>query len=96
MYDVTNRSSFDALSDWLIEMRNNLPRPTDMDSVVFVVCANKVRTSFIYYNKVKNTNSLIDFPYTRKCHNLFIWLKSYSLCGVHFYYHLWDSILCPV
>ncbi len=42
MYDVTNRSSFDALSDWLIEMRNNLPQPSDMDSIVFVVCANKV------------------------------------------------------
>ena len=42
MYDVTNRSSFDALSDWLIEIRNNLPQPSDMDSVVFIVCANKV------------------------------------------------------
>ncbi|XP_064382978.1 dnaJ homolog subfamily C member 27-like isoform X2 [Halichondria panicea] len=42
VYDVTNRSSFDALSDWLIEIRNNLPQPSDMDSVVFIVCANKV------------------------------------------------------
>ena len=49
VYDVTNRSSFDALSDWLIEMRNNLPRPTDMDSIVFVVCANKVRTKLRVY-----------------------------------------------
>ncbi len=42
MYDVTNRSSFDALSDWLIEIRNSLPQPSDMDSIVFAVCANKV------------------------------------------------------
>ena len=42
VYDVTNRASFDALSEWLIEMRDNLPQPSDMDSVVFVVCANKV------------------------------------------------------
>lgn len=42
MYDVTNRSSFDVLSDWLSELRNNLANPTDMDSIVFVVCANKV------------------------------------------------------
>lgn len=42
VYDVTNRASFDALSDWLIEMRNNLPQPSDMDCIVFAVCANKV------------------------------------------------------
>ncbi len=42
MYDVTNRSSFEALSDCLIEMRNSLSQPSDMDSIVFVVCANKV------------------------------------------------------
>ena len=42
VYDVTNRASFEALSDWLIEMRSHLAKPQDLDSVVFVVCANKV------------------------------------------------------
>ena len=42
VYDVTNRASFEALSDWLIEMRTHLAKPQDLDSVVFVVCANKV------------------------------------------------------
>ena len=43
VYDVTNRASFEALSDWLIEMRAHLTKPQDLDSIVFVVCANKVR-----------------------------------------------------
>ena len=42
VYDVTNRASFEVLGDWLIEMRTNLSKPQDLDSVVFVVCANKV------------------------------------------------------
>ena len=42
VYDVTNRASFEALSDWLIEMRTHLTKPQDLDSIVFVVCANKV------------------------------------------------------
>ena len=42
VYDVTNRASFEALSEWLIEMRTHLSKPQDLDSIVFVVCANKV------------------------------------------------------
>ena len=42
VYDVTNRASFEALSDWVVEMRTHLPKPSDMDSIAFVVCANKV------------------------------------------------------
>ena len=42
VYDVTNRASFEALSDWIIEMRTHLSKPQDLDSVIFVVCANKV------------------------------------------------------
>ena len=41
VYDVTDRASFDALGQWLVEMKENLPNPSDMDSVVFAVCANK-------------------------------------------------------
>jgi len=43
VYDVTNRDSFECLNGWLREMRSNLDNPADLDSVVFVVCANKVR-----------------------------------------------------
>lgn len=42
MYDVTNRASFEALNGWLKEMRTHLEKSSDMDKVVFVVCANKV------------------------------------------------------
>lgn len=49
VYDVTNRASFEALSDWLIEMRTHLAKPQDLDSVMFVVCANKVMQSLIRY-----------------------------------------------
>lgn len=42
VYDVTNRSSFDCLNGWLKEMKAHLSSPADMDSVVCVVCANKV------------------------------------------------------
>ena len=43
VYDVTNRASFDVLGEWVLEMRSHLSKPSDMDSVAVVVCANKVR-----------------------------------------------------
>ena len=46
VYDVTNRSSFEALNGWLKEMRMHLEDSSQMDSVVFVVCANKVKEPF--------------------------------------------------
>lgn len=46
MYDVTNRASFEALNGWLKEMRAHLDKSSDIDSIVFVVCANKVRKIF--------------------------------------------------
>lgn len=56
VYDVTNRSSFEALSGWLKEMRTHVDSPSDMDAVVFVVCANKVSTE----DSIK-TSSVCDF-----------------------------------
>ena len=47
VYDVTNRSSFESLGDWLTEMRSHLHDPGEVDSIVFVVCANKVYTACI-------------------------------------------------
>ncbi len=44
VYDVTSRSSFESLNEWLKEMKAHLNSVSDMDSVVFVVCANKVRS----------------------------------------------------
>lgn len=41
VYDVTNRSSFESLNGWLKEMRAHLDKSLEMESVVFVVCANK-------------------------------------------------------
>ena len=42
MYDVTNRASFEALNGWLKEMRTHLEKSSDMEKIIFVVCANKV------------------------------------------------------
>lgn len=42
MYDVSQRASFDALGDWLIEMRSHMEGPASTDCVIFAVCANKV------------------------------------------------------
>ena len=45
VFDVCNKASFDALGGWLLEMRNHLTDPDkDMDSIVIVVCGNKVHT----------------------------------------------------
>jgi len=44
VYDVTNRSSFDALDVWLDEIRQDIGSSADFDNVIFIVCANKVCT----------------------------------------------------
>jgi len=45
VYDVTNRSSFDALDSWLDEMKHDIGSSADFDNVIFIVCANKVSLS---------------------------------------------------
>lgn len=45
VYDVGLRESFDALDSWLGEMKQEMGSQANMDSIVFVVCANKVDTS---------------------------------------------------
>jgi DnaJ homolog subfamily C member 27 len=47
VYDVTNKSSFDALDSWIDEMKHELGNAADIDNTVFVVCANKVRNSHL-------------------------------------------------
>lgn len=42
VYDVGLRESFDALDSWLGEMKQEMGSQANMDSIVFVVCANKV------------------------------------------------------
>jgi len=42
VYDVTHRSSFDALDSWLDEIKHDIGCSADFDSVIFIVCANKV------------------------------------------------------
>ena len=60
MYDVTNRASFEALNGWLKEMRTHLEKYSDMDSVVFIVCANKVKIkAFGFYWVIYLHNRLI-------------------------------------
>lgn len=41
VFDVTCQQSFDSLQLWLNEMKKEIGDPTDMDKIVFVVCANK-------------------------------------------------------
>ncbi|XP_033618991.1 dnaJ homolog subfamily C member 27 isoform X2 [Fukomys damarensis] len=42
VYDVGQKESFDALDAWLAEMKQELGPHANMDSVIFVVCANKI------------------------------------------------------
>lgn len=44
MYDVGQKESFDALDLWLAEMKQELGPHGNMENIVFVVCANKVKT----------------------------------------------------
>ncbi len=44
VYDVGLRESFDALDSWLGEMKQEMGSQANMDSIVFVVCANKVNS----------------------------------------------------
>lgn len=46
VYDVGLRESFDALDSWLTEMKQEMGSQANMESIIFVVCANKV--SFAY------------------------------------------------
>lgn len=41
VYDVSNRSSFEALDYWMKEMREEIGNRLEMDGIVFAVCANK-------------------------------------------------------
>lgn len=42
VYDVGLRESFDALDSWLTEMKQEMGSQANMESIIFVVCANKV------------------------------------------------------
>ena len=42
VYDVTNRATFDALDQWVDEMKLEVGSGHGMDNIVFVLCANKV------------------------------------------------------
>ncbi|XP_071483748.1 dnaJ homolog subfamily C member 27-like [Diadema antillarum] len=41
VYDVCSRGSFEALESWLSEMKREIGDASEMDRVVFCVCANK-------------------------------------------------------
>lgn len=42
VYDVGNRESFEALDSWLEEISKDIGSASDLQGVVFAVCANKV------------------------------------------------------
>jgi len=42
VYDVGARDSFAALDGWLGEMKQEMGSLANMDTIVFIVCANKV------------------------------------------------------
>ncbi|KAM7118100.1 dnaJ homolog subfamily C member 27 isoform 2-T2 [Ciconia maguari] len=42
VYDVGQKESFDALDEWLAEMKQELGPHGNMENIVFVVCANKI------------------------------------------------------
>ncbi|ESP03414.1 hypothetical protein LOTGIDRAFT_224445 [Lottia gigantea] len=42
IYDVSERSSFTALDDWMNEMKSEIGNHGDMDNMIVCVCANKI------------------------------------------------------
>ena len=42
VYDVSDRTSFEALELWLNELRREIGNQVEVDNIVFAVCANKV------------------------------------------------------
>ncbi|KAG9347237.1 hypothetical protein JZ751_004804, partial [Albula glossodonta] len=46
VYDVGLKESFDALDTWLGEMKQEMGSHANMESIVFVVCANKSKERF--------------------------------------------------
>lgn len=52
MYDVGQKESFDALDLWLAEMKQELGPHGNMENIIFVVCANKVKTGIGYWKLV--------------------------------------------
>lgn len=55
VYDVGLRESFDALDSWLGEMKQEMGSQANMDSIVFVVCANKVKTPMWFITELIKT-----------------------------------------
>ena len=51
VYDVGLRESFDALDSWLTEMKQEMGSQANMESIIFVVCANKVSFFFPTYSE---------------------------------------------
>lgn len=75
VYDVGLRESFDALDSWLGEMKQEMGSQANMESIVFIVCANKVRLGSGdgvrpsrhqgETNPTKAVSSSSDFSYSR-------------------------------
>jgi DnaJ family protein C protein 27 len=42
VYDVSNKASFDALDSWMEEIKREIGSVTEVDNIIFVVCANKI------------------------------------------------------
>ena len=78
MFDVGHRSTFDCLGDWLIEMRSHLPHPSNMDNVVFAVCANKVSIVFFIRYHIAGK-----FPAIRYIHCMYIHVPMATPAGAN-------------
>lgn len=51
VYDVGQKESFDALDIWLAEMKQEIGSHSNMENIVFTVCANKVGPSTILHKE---------------------------------------------
>eukprot|EP00731_Ephydatia_muelleri_P010739 Em0005g1325a len=58
VFDVSSRTSFEALSSWLGEMKDHVPEPRGLDSVVIAVCGNK-HHDLTCVNPDESTNPLL-------------------------------------
>ena len=64
VYDVSDRSSFEALDRWMEELNSEIGIKSEVDSIVVCVCANKV--SHVLEKRVSSTKTCLALSETQE------------------------------
>ena len=96
VFDVSSQQSFDSLHSWLSEMKKEIGDPADMDKVVFIVCANKVTTIFLFTTLQSNSEYQPITEYSNRAFLLSRFLFPNTNTRVARFYSNFGSILVQV